>query len=138
MIWPLLASFFLVVIGCAGKLEHGQVTGIVRRGKQPLENVKVTFVPTETRGQKIGRSEGITDAQGHFQLNSEEDDDGPAAGLYTVIIEDMALYTSPRLPDGTLIKRPPTRFPEKYRNLLNSPLRQEIHAGSQQVEIDLP
>jgi len=50
----------------------------------------------------------------------------------------MALYSAPRLPDGTLIKRPAARFPEKYRTILNSPLRQEIHAGSQQVEIDLP
>ena len=59
-------------------------------------------------------------------------------GLYTVIVEDMAVYSMPRSPDGTLIKKPPARFPEKFRSLLNSPLRQEVHTGSQQVEIEIP
>ena len=134
----LLGCSFLTLVGCAAKLEHGQVTGIVRRGKQPLENVKVVFVPTDQRGEKIGRSEGITDAQGRFQLQNEDDDDGPVAGLYTVIVEDMALFTAPRSPDGTLLKRPPARIPDKYRSLLNSPLHKEIHAGSQEIDIDLP
>ncbi len=89
------------------------MTGVVRHGKQPLDNVKVVFVPTENRGQKISRAEGVTDAQGRFELQNEDDDEGPVVGLYTVIVEDLALYTALRLPDGTLIKKPPVRFPTR-------------------------
>ncbi|HEV8061367.1 MAG TPA: hypothetical protein VGP68_15925 [Gemmataceae bacterium] len=133
-----IAFFCLALGGCASKLERGHVTGVVRHGNQPLENVKVVFVPSENRGQKVSRAEGVTDAQGRFELQNEDDDEGPVVGLYTVIVEDLALYTAPRSPNGTLIKKPPARYPSKYQKLLESPLRQEIHPGAQTIDIDLP
>ncbi len=133
-----LAFFSLALLGCASKLERAQVTGIVRHGKQPLDNVKVVFVPLDARGQKISRAEGVTDAQGRFELQNEDDDEGPVVGRYTVIVEDLAVYAAPRKPDGTLLTKPPVRFSSKYQKILESPVRQEIHPGAQQIDIDLP
>ncbi len=133
----LLTLFATVLFGCSNKVEHGQVTGILRSGKQPIGNARVVFVLEEKRSDKASRAEAITDAQGRYQLQNEDDDEGPVVGAYTVIVEDMAIYSMPRSPDGTLLKRPPVRFPEKYHSLVKSPLHFEIHPGSQQIDIDL-
>jgi len=119
----------------AGRAERAEVAGYVFRDGLPLPDLKVTFVPEADEGTI--RAVGITDADGRFQLTSEDQRAGIVAGKYRVIVEDMRILNAPRKEDGTLLERPPVRFPSKYHDLLKSPLHQEIQKGFQQVVLKL-
>jgi len=133
----LLAALLIAVTGCGKPVQRGQAEGIVRCGGQPLADGRVTFVPSEDQGRAVVRAEGTTDGQGSFELYSEDNQSGVIVGHYKVIVEDMAVYSAPRAPDGTVLKRPSARFAPKFRDLRQTPLHEEIHAGTQKVEIEL-
>src|SRR5262249_29577307 len=118
-------------------VERGEVEGVVRRGGQPLSNVLVTFVRDAGAGQTPSRASGVADAQGRFRLCGEDQQDGAAVGAYVVIVEDLAIYSAPRWPAGTVLRPPPARFSTKYRDPLRTPLRQVVRAGTQTVEVNL-
>jgi len=123
--------------GCGVRVERGEVEGELRGDGKPLANVLVTFVPDQGAGPKAVPSSGLTDAQGRFRLRAEDQREGAVVGPYRVVVEDMAVYSAPRSPDGTGLRMPPARFPARYRDPLRTPLHQQVRAGPQSVELDL-
>ncbi|HLN31659.1 MAG TPA: hypothetical protein VK395_28215 [Gemmataceae bacterium] len=132
-----LGAVLVAVTGCGKPVQRGQAEGVVRCNGQPLADVRVTFVPSENLGRSVVRAEGTTDDQGRFDLQSDDNESGVIVGHYSVIVEDMAVYSAPRARDGTVLKRPPARFSPKFRDLRQTPLHEEIHVGTQKIEIDL-
>ncbi len=126
-----------LVCGCGPREQRGAVEGTVRRNGRPLADVLVTFLPDPDEGNKGRRSAGTTDAQGKYRLRGEDGRDGAAAGSYRVVVEDLAIYSAPRDADGTLLRRPPERFPSRFGDALRTPLRREVRAGEQTLDIEL-
>jgi hypothetical protein len=134
--WLVTALSAVTLAGC-GRVERGEVEGVVRRNGQPLSNVLVSFVPDTDANAKAVRAAGVTDDKGKFRLRSEGRHQGAVVGVYRVIIEDLSIQAAPRSPDGTVLKMPPVRFPAKYGDPLRTPLHQQVRSGAQSVELDL-
>jgi hypothetical protein len=79
----------------------------------------------------------VTDSEGRFRLRPTDQKKGLVVGWYKVTLEDLALNSEPRSEDGTILKMPPKRFPDKYKDLLHTPLRQEVRFGTQSVTLNL-
>lgn len=124
-------------LGCGSRSELGQVEGTIRAGGQPLANVVVTFVPNFAGPGATLRSQAQSDDKGHYQLRTESQLAGAVVGKHKVTVEDLAILSAPRSPDGTVLKRPPVRFPAHYSDPLRSPLEREVLAGSQVIDLDL-
>ncbi len=58
--------------------------------------------------------------------------------LIELLVVDMTVYSMPRSGDGTLQRKPPTRFPAIYSDPLKTPLRKEVQPGRQAIPLDLP
>lgn len=134
----LVCSFVSVVLGgCGNSIELGQVEGSLKSGGQPLANVLVTFIPESSGATGSVRSMGMTDVEGRFRLQTEQQRPGAVVGHHRVILEDMAIHSAPRSPDGTVIAHPPQRFLPTYSDPLLTPLQVDVVAGSQSVPLDL-
>jgi hypothetical protein len=133
----LAAGVAILLAGCGQPAELGQVQGTVRVGGQPLANVLVTFIPQGEHAGGMVRSMGTTDEKGQFSLRTETLEDGAQIGNHSVIVEDLAIYAAPRDDDGTVTQVPPARFGPSYSDPLLSPLRREVKAGTQQIDLDL-
>jgi hypothetical protein len=127
----------LALAGCRSEAPRGEVEGTVRCDGRPLVNVLVTFLPDADSGASGGRSSAVTDAQGRYQLRGEDGRRGTVAGWYRVIVEDMAVYAAPRDREGSLLRRPPARFPPRYGDPLQTPLRKEVQGESQTIDLNL-
>jgi hypothetical protein len=54
-----------------------------------------------------------------------------------VVVEDMAIYSAPRSPDGTVTKRPPVRFPPSLSDPLQTSLTRRVEPGAQTFDLEL-
>lgn len=133
----LLAGCLPLITGCGDRLPRGTVEGTVTRNGQPLDAVIVTFVPDAGAPAGARRGSGLTDARGRFRLRGEDQRDDVVAGSYRVIVEDWAIYSAPRAPDGTVMRLPPPRFPARFGDPLQTPLRQQVQPGAATVEVRL-
>jgi hypothetical protein len=122
----------LLVAGCGGGAPRGEVDGTVKANGKPLANVVVAFVPDPDRGTKGDRAAATTDADGRYRLRG-----GAVVGWHRVVVEDLAVYQAPRDPDGTVKTKPPVRFAARYADPLQTPLRKQVEAGSQVIDLDL-
>jgi hypothetical protein len=134
--WATVIAAGLLACGCGGG-PHGQVSGVVRSGGRPLGNVLVIYLPDPDAGARGGRAVGRTDEVGRYDLKGSGQKDGVPVGPYRVYFEDLAEYEAPRSADGTVLKRPPVRVPPRYLDPLQSPVRQEVRAGPQVVDLDV-
>jgi hypothetical protein len=127
----------ILLAGCGPRMERGEVEGTVRHQGRPLASVLVTFLPDPEQGGKGVRASGHTDDRGRYHLRGEDQRQGAAAGWHRVVVEDLALYSAPRESDGTLSRKPPVRFPARFGDPLQTPLRKQVRAGTQTIDIDL-
>jgi hypothetical protein len=133
----IIAFPVLLACGCGSPPSRGLVTGVVQCKGQKLANVVVTFVPDPDAGQRGPQASGVTNAQGEYALQGEDDQEGAIVGSYRVIVDDLNVYGLPRSPDGTLLKPAPVRFPAKFSEPLHTPLRKQVQQGSQSIDIEL-
>src|SRR5262245_61072740 len=126
-----------VVLGCGQKVPLGQVDGTVRARGKPLPSVVVRFVPDQASQTKLPQSVAQTDDQGRYRLKTEQQEDGAVVGKHRVTVEDLAILSAPRSADGTVLQRPPVRFPADYSDPLRTPLQREVKAGTQTLDLDL-
>src|SRR5262249_38155963 len=131
-----LAACLPAAAGCA-RPSRGEVEGTVRHQGKPLANVLVTFFPDPDQGGTGVRAAGQADAQGRYRLRGENQREGAAAGWYRVVVEDLAASAAPREADGTLTRRPPVRFPPRFGDPLQTPLRKQVRPGVQSLDLDL-
>ncbi len=132
---PKRPPFFLVAIllamiasGCSEKIEMGTVSGKVVSAKgDPLDSVRVYFMPNFAKQTEGRASWAITDEQGNFTLEYQGGDNGPGAaiGWHKVTLEDIA---GENFRDGP---PPPVRVPKVYMSPATTPLEYEVIPGDQ-------
>lgn len=130
--WAMVALF-----GCGESVPLGQVQGTLTFDGQPVSNVVVVFL-LDSSGPHAGiRSAGQCDGKGRFTLRCDTGTAGGVIGDHRVIVEDLGLAEAPRAPDGTITRFPPRRFPAKYSDPLQTPLRATIRPGDQDIELKM-
>ncbi|NLX95025.1 MAG: carboxypeptidase regulatory-like domain-containing protein [Rhodopirellula sp.] len=145
--WPPFSTLFLssclAVLagsGChSGRPETVAVTGTVTYRGQPVEGATVTFYADKNRP-----AYGTTDAAGRFQLTTFSPNDGVVAGTHKVTIVKLKPVAARNAPgvlyvreiksdDGkTMAMLLGGYLPERYGNLLKTPLTATIHPRSTQ------
>jgi len=116
------AAMLLVASLSAGCQRSDTVPagGTVTLDGQPAENAEVIFMP------KKGRvASGVTDASGRFSLSTNKDGDGAVLGEHAVVVGE---YYPPGKPPP-MSGGPPPRFPQKYTDAVQSPLRVTVERG---------
>jgi hypothetical protein len=103
------------------------VSGTVTFQGKPLEGYRVTFMPTDGRRPAIG----LTDAEGKFELGTNEPGDGAVTGMHKVAF----VWAPPVMGEPGMeaindnpanLPKPKTRIPEKYGNPETSGIQQEV------------
>lgn len=118
---------------CAGpRYEIAEVDGVVKYRGQPMKRLVVQFLPE--RGPS---SIGETDDNGRFRLryqepNSSQLRDGAVVGKHRVVVADIDRPVA-----GQGEEPRPGRIPDRYGDLTQSPLSQEVRSGKQTIEIRL-
>ena len=123
-----------------------EVQGLVTLNGKALPQVRVQFMPDK---RTVGpTSVGATDENGRFTLLCADERPGAVIGWHRVVITDMRVLL-PRTPrqgrrdDFDKEARPkqpveqPSRVPEKYTTIRQTPLMVEVKAGKQEFEVDL-
>jgi len=122
---PRSVSFALLVIavavsGCGSKHPAtAKVSGTVFYKGSPVAGAGITFLPG------VGRpATGMTDAQGRFELMTNEPGDGALPGEHKVAVTKMTPGPSkePYAPMLNLL-------PSKYASPATSPLTETVQAG---------
>lgn len=141
----LLLAGAIVSAGCAPAGLEGTIaaSGTVTHNGQPIAGANVVFSP---RGEGRAAS-GLTDAHGHFQLQTLTANDGVIPGTYQVAIsktqveggmseEESQAYTAQHgKPPQVTVKE---LLPQKYKSPATSGLTAEVAAGGKnQFTFDL-
>jgi hypothetical protein len=120
------------------------VEGTVTQDGRPLANLRVVFLADAEAGTQAPRACGTTDAAGHYELRTDAGDHGAAIGRHRVCL-DVAprrenLFPRAKLPkDG--VAEPPApdtvQLPPAYCNFAETPLRVEVHSGTQVIDLEV-
>jgi hypothetical protein len=114
------------IAGCSGGPKFEEVTGTVKAGNKPLDNVQVEFWP-EVSGP---RSIGVTDKQGHFTLHSDDGKHpGAVVGSHKVVLVDLAIYEGVPLNMSRQVEKmdmKSTRIREQYATPAGTQLKREV------------
>ena len=86
--------FVLCLIGCSGKYDVAQVSGLVTMDGKPLRNAHIAFSPIASGDKKNPgpSSHGKTDAKGRYSLRLAADGDrseGAVVGKHRVMITGL-------------------------------------------------
>lgn len=128
-----LCVLLLAVLGCGGG-ELVPVKGVVTVDGKPLAGATVQLIPDSPAGKQ---ALGTTDAQGRFQLSTNQPRDGALRGTYKVTVQlppqveasapaatqDEAQSASPA---GRSLKRPAIVLPAKYSQPDQTVLRHKV------------
>jgi len=98
--------------------ELGQVTGQVTLDGKPVPQAEVQFYPDQAK-----RSQGRTDASGHFELRYDGDAKGAVVGNHTIVVLK---------PVGMEMKE---SIPEQFNRF--SELRREVKPGRNVIDLNL-
>ena len=147
----------LVLVAAAGcergsKWDLAQGEGTITQAGNPLVGIKVIFWADVEAGTLGPRASGFTDAAGHFELRTDAGDRGAVIGRYRVCLLD-ARNLGHKLSDGSLPvdanKNPeklrqiqteasaPPRVLSRFGSAKETPLRIELHPGSQVINFDV-
>lgn len=125
------AAITAAVVGCSGpSYEIAEVDGVVKVKGQPMKGLFLQFMP-ENGPTSIAE----TDDSGRFRLQYRDPKtntmkDGAVVGKHRVVVMDAE---RPSVAQGEEPK--PGRIPEKYSDMVKSPLTQEIRSGPQSIEV---
>jgi hypothetical protein len=112
----------------------GTVSGrVLSSNGEPLDSIRVYFMPNFEK-QTAGRASwAITDDQGNFTLEYQGGDNGPGAaiGWHKVTLTDIA---PENVRDGPA---PELRVPNLYTSPASTPLEFEVLPGEQSAEFQL-
>ncbi len=128
----------VALVGCGGSKHYqvGEVEGTVLINGKPANKIFVQFIPEVAGEASPPLSNGQTDESGHFVLNLVERggsmQPGAAVGTHRVVLRDLQAAESPGANGG----RP--RLLAKYTMPSSTPLTEEVKAGKQTIEIQVP
>lgn len=123
-----LLTALAALSGCGGRDGPPlfPVSGVVRVNGQPAERVTVNFHRTDAAVKgNAAHPNGVTDANGRFQMSTDRDGDGAAEGEYVVTFT----WQSDSDPD-----RAGDLFGGKYRNSKTSKFRAKVNGGATELE----
>jgi hypothetical protein len=119
-------------LGCNGGANNHPVEGKVTLDGRPLEQVHLIFYPVKADPANPARFIGLTDANGHFVMRSDEGkSEGMPAGRYRVSLTTAIAGVE----SDETTPLPPERVPAKYRD---GKLEFEVpEGGTKQANFDL-
>ena len=128
----LLVALFVVGCGTGEKVpEIVPVTGTIMMDGQPLDQVKVTFMPNGEAGNQNARSSwGETDENGKFVLVYQlpgSERDGASVGAHKVVLRDLIPNRARDEEGGGPL--PKRRFLRKYSSATTTDLEANVKAG---------
>jgi hypothetical protein len=138
-------GFGLVTIGCnkdSPRPPMGKVSGKVTYDGMPVDKGRVTFTPINGDGDSGGTSAmGVIESDGSYSLTTFNTGDGAMVGqhIVTVVVptEDIRELNKPR-PDGSIpYILPKELIPKKYTDPSQTPLRNTVAAGNNEINIEL-
>ncbi len=122
------------ITGCSSG-NIGTVTGTVHLDGEPLEGAMVTFYP-QVEGsdafENAGTSQGITDANGYYELILSRDAKGAMVGEHLVYIETGVEGGGGGYGGGDYEKSSKERVPKRYNS--ESELKVTVKAGSNTID----
>lgn len=126
--------------GCGPVDEFASVQGTLHVAGAPAANILVIFTPESGDGRALPRSAGVTDADGHFLLRTDDGRQGAIVGTHRVTVEDMDPYTVQRTdrPPSAGERPPAPRVPPGYSAAATTPLTARVTAGGASVELEVP
>jgi hypothetical protein len=129
----LVALLSWAAAGCGPSQPLGDVEGTVRLNGKPLANVVVSFLPDPEKNTKGPRSGGVTDVQGRYRLQCDNQKSGAVVGWHRVVLEDPE---TDRPRQGQPVKKA-SRVAARYTTAGQTPLRKEVKTGSQTIDLEL-
>lgn len=122
----------LLATGCEKSPQFGRVQGTVTMNGQPLDQVRVVFLPDPESGNRGAISRSITDDQGKYDLVYSQDTEkrGAIVGWQRVVVEDIK-------GENNRDRFYPIRVPENYSSSAKTPLRYEVKPEEQTFDIDI-
>jgi hypothetical protein len=136
-----LCLAILAAIGCDGRPPLANGVGFVRRGAQPLPNVRIELSPL---GDAKDAAFAVTDATGRFELRTLDGRPGAMVGKHRVVLEDATGDRAPRVsraneddpPAAPVEQRSPT-VAERFRYVATSPIEVEVSPEGTNLNIDI-
>jgi hypothetical protein len=156
----LIGLALLLVAGACGcqreeVFVYAPVSGKVTRHGTPLANVRVIFYADPESGTRGPRAFARTDASGQYHLRTDKGEDGAALGTHRVCL--VGATGVPQFVRQRFEKEPQKveqlagkagvsvgaqdtggAVAASYGSVGETPLRAEVHAGSQTIDFDLP
>lgn len=121
-----------ILLGCSQSPEFGQVTGTVFLDGEPLDMVRVVFMPDPIEGSRGAHSECVTGTDGSYELLYSLDGSPRAiAGWHRVVVEDIAA-------EEFRDEFRAIRVPHRFRTAGETPLKYEVKPESQSIDLDIP
>ncbi|NLF09312.1 MAG: hypothetical protein GX594_15235 [Pirellulaceae bacterium] len=141
----LLPALAAALIGCGRPPLPAAVEGTLRLNGRPLENCLVIFLPEPGQAAEGRRFVGLTDANGHYRLRCDDQQEGVGVGWHRIVLQDMSVSTGVvRQDHGTVAVEaappPParrSRLPPKYTSPTQTPLRKEVKPERQTIDLDI-
>lgn len=134
--WRAAPALLVALAGCGGGPALGEVSGTVRVKGKPTPGLRVYFNPDVTEpGQSNpgASSHAVTDADGRYALTYADPKDprsGAVIGSHVVVVND------PDAEDQS--KRVQvSRVALRYSRVTETPLRRDVKAGTQTIDLDL-
>jgi hypothetical protein len=131
----------ITLAGCAKRAPLGEVAGTVTLAGKPLAGIQVAFTPDPEKHPDLPRSTGLTDDQGRYHLQCDDNRLGAVIGEHMISISDLHLdapVVRRDSPEEDLPQKPrPRRFPTRYEHAATSPLRKQVIPGSQTIDLQL-
>lgn len=123
-------AFAVSSSGCGGsKFEFASVEGRVVLDGEPVSEAKVIFMPATTneKGESGPYSQGVTDANGHYELRTQDEAarSGAVVGRHRVIVSTKQARLDPNVMDREIIDVPES-IPWKYTHYKETPLAFEV------------
>ncbi|WP_437203256.1 carboxypeptidase-like regulatory domain-containing protein [Planctomicrobium sp. SH664] len=121
-----LAMTTATLLGCGGSADdRGVVVGTILMNGQPLPNAVVLFNSGQGRP-----SQGITDAQGKYELKYSSQQKGAVPGHYSVMISPLELSD-----DAAKTAKNTVRIPAKYNS--KTELTADVKPGKNAIDFAL-
>jgi hypothetical protein len=107
-------------------------------GGKPLDKIQVEFWPEE----KGPRSIGFTDAQGRFTLTTDDGKQkGAVVGSHRVVLRDAGAlgekFLGRKAENLDMTQGRPIRIPERYSDAKKTPLKKQVTAGQNDIELEV-